>query len=147
MTRCGDALTKALCLIDRGFDRTGRVLARFARPVRDGLIIVGLARAAYYFFVQDIQPWTFVGVDARAYWQVDLAHPYLTSGVGGISSFLYSPAFAQVLCAPWGPPVPRLLWTLGGRFPGDPVVADPPVAVGRPDPVPADQSMSCSLAT
>ena len=77
------------------------MLARVARPLRDALIVVGLGRAAYYFFVQDIQPWTFVGVDARAYWQVDLAHPYLSSSVGGVSSYLYSPAVAQVL-APFG---------------------------------------------
>jgi len=77
------------------------------------LIVVGLGRAAYYFFVQGIQPWTFIGVDARAYWQVDLAHPYLTSGVGDVSAFLYSPAFAQVM-APFSLlPFPAFdaLWT------------------------------------
>ncbi len=86
----------ALRAIDRAMDRAGQVLARFSRPVRDGLILVGLGRAAYYFFVQGIQPWTFIGVDARAYWQVNLAHPYIGSGVGDISTYLYSPAFAQV---------------------------------------------------
>ncbi len=75
-------MTGALRAIDRALDGTGVLIARFARPVRDGLIVVGLARAAYYFFVQGIQPWTFIGVDARAYWQVDLAHPYVGSGVG-----------------------------------------------------------------
>ena len=83
--------------MDHALERVGFVLARFSRPIRDGLIIAGLARAGYYFFVQDIQPWTFLGIDARAYWRVDLAHPYLASAVGGISSFLYSPAFAQAL--------------------------------------------------
>jgi Glycosyltransferase family 87 len=87
----------ALGAIDRALDRAWLVLARFARPVRDGLIVVGLGRAAYYFFVQGIQPWTFIGVDARAYWQVDLAHPYVGSGVGDVSTYLYSPAFAQVM--------------------------------------------------
>ena len=77
------------------------MLARFARPVRDALIVAGLLRAGYYFFIQDIQPWTFIGLDTRAYYGVDLAHPYAHSGVGGISSFLYSPAFAQIL-APLG---------------------------------------------
>jgi len=83
--------------IDRALDRAGLMLARFARPVRDGLIVVGVGRAAYYFFVQGIQPWTFIGVDARAYWQVDLAHPYVGSGVGDVSTYLYSPAFAQLM--------------------------------------------------
>jgi Glycosyltransferase family 87 len=106
-------MTGALRAIDRALDRAGVVLARFARPVRDGLIVVGLARAAYYFFVQGIQPWTFVGVDARAYWQVDLAHPYVGSGVGDVSTYLYSPAFAQVM-APFSLlPFPAfdVLWT------------------------------------
>jgi hypothetical protein len=76
-------------------------LARYGRPIRDALVIVGLLRAGYYFFVQNIQPWTFLGIDTRAYYRVDLAHPYATSGVGDISSFLYSPAFAQVV-APFG---------------------------------------------
>ena len=99
--------------IDRVLDRAGLVLTRFARPVRDGLIVVGLGRAAYYFFVQGIQPWTFIGVDARAYWQVDLAHPYVGSGVGDVSTYLYSPAFAQLM-APFSLlpfPVFDALWT------------------------------------
>ena len=89
-------MTAAVHAIDRALDRAGPVAARYSRPIRDGLIVVGLARAAYYFFVQGIQPWTFIGVDARAYWQVNLAHPYVGSGVGDISTYLYSPAFAQI---------------------------------------------------
>jgi len=107
-------MTGAFRAIDRALDRAGLVLARFARPVRDGLIVVGLGRAAYYFFVQGIQPWTFIGVDARAYWQVDLAHPYVGSGVGDVSTYLYSPAFAQ-LTAPFSLlpfPVFDALWTV-----------------------------------
>jgi hypothetical protein len=103
----------ALRGIDRAMDRAGQVLARFSRPVRDGLILIGLGRAVYYFFVQGIQPWTFIGVDARAYWQVNLAHPYVGSGVGDISTYLYSPAFAQVM-APLSVlpfPVFDALWT------------------------------------
>ena len=38
---------------------------RFQRPARDALIIVGIGRALWYFFVQGIQPWNFLGVDAR----------------------------------------------------------------------------------
>jgi len=73
------------------------LLDRNRRALRDALILIGLIRAAVYFFVQDIHPWTFAGIDARAYWGVDLAHPYANSGVGEYSTYLYSPAFAQVL--------------------------------------------------
>jgi hypothetical protein len=90
-------MTSALRPIERSLDRAGIVLARFARPVRDALILVGLGRAAYYVLVQGIQPWTVIGVDARAYWQVDLAHPYVDSGLGELSTYLYSPAFAQLM--------------------------------------------------
>jgi len=73
------------------------LLDRNRRALRDALILIGLIRAAVYFFVQNIHPWTFAGIDARAYWGVDLAHPYANSGVGEYSTYLYSPAFAQVL--------------------------------------------------
>jgi hypothetical protein len=51
----------------------------------------------WYYVVQGIHPWTFIGIDARAYWGVDQAHPYADSGVGVVSTYLYSPAFAQVM--------------------------------------------------
>jgi hypothetical protein len=73
------------------------VLRRNRRALRDALIVAGLLRAVVYFFGQGIHPWTFVGIDARAYWRVDLAHPYVSSAVGEYSTYLYSPAFAQVL--------------------------------------------------
>jgi len=91
----------------------GAGATRFGRPVRDALVVVGIGRALWYFIVQGIRPWEFAGVDARAYWQVDLAHPYVGSGVGDISTYLYSPAFAQAL-APFGAlpfPVFFALWT------------------------------------
>jgi hypothetical protein len=75
--------------------------SRFVRPVRDALVIVGVGRALWFFFVQGIRPWEFLGVDARAYWRIDLNDPYAHSGVGDISTYLYSPAFAQVM-APFG---------------------------------------------
>lgn len=82
-------------------EETGAPLARFVRrnrrALRDALILIGLGRAAWYFLVQGIHPWTFAGIDARAYWGVDLAHPYVSSGVGDYSTYLYSPAFAQFL--------------------------------------------------
>ena len=88
-------------------------LRAFRRPLRDALIIVGVVRALYYFFVQGIQPWTFWGVDARAYWGIDLAHPYEHSDAGALSAYLYTPAFAQLM-APFGLlpfPVFFVLWT------------------------------------
>jgi len=92
---------------------SGERLARFGRPARDALVVVGILRALYYFFVQDIKPWEFAGVDARAYWGIDLAHPYVGSGVGDVSTYLYSPAFAQLM-APFSAlpfPVFFALWT------------------------------------
>jgi hypothetical protein len=91
----------------------GERLARFRRPMRDALVVVGVLRALFYFFVQDIRPWEFAGVDARAYWGIDLAHPYVGSGVGDVSTYLYSPAFAQLM-APFSAlpfPVFFALWT------------------------------------
>ena len=95
-------------------DRAGAVVRRFRRPIRDGLVVVGVVRAAYYFVVQGIYPWTFIGVDARAYWGVDLAHPYVGSGVGDLSTYLYSPAFAQLLAPLSNLPFPVFdaLWTV-----------------------------------
>jgi hypothetical protein len=78
-------------------DRFRDAWPRWKRPVRDALVIVGLLRAFVFFFVQGEQPWTFWGVDARAYWRIDLAHPYTDSAVGELSNYLYSPAFAQLL--------------------------------------------------
>ena len=79
------------------FAALARLLRRNSRAIRDALIVAGIGRALYYFFVQDIQPWTFAGLDARAYWRIDLAHPYAGSAVGEVSTYLYSPAFAQAM--------------------------------------------------
>lgn len=83
--------------LQRATDVLAASAPRWQRPLRDALIIVGVVRALWYFFVQGIQPWTFAGVDARAYWGLDLEHLYATSQVGEISTYLYSPAFAQLL--------------------------------------------------
>ena len=80
---------------------TRALAVRHTHTLRDALVIIGIARAVWYFVVQGIRPWEFIGIDARAYWAVDLAHPYANSVAGGISSYLYSPAFAQML-APLG---------------------------------------------
>ena len=92
-----------------------RALAyRNRRALRDGLILIGLARAAVYYLVQGIHPWTFTGIDARAYWRVDLAHPYASSTVGEHSTYLYSPAFAQALSPTYVLPFDAffVLWTV-----------------------------------
>ena len=99
--------------VEHRLDAIGTSAARFARPVRDALVVIGLGRALWFFFVQGIRPWEFAGVDARAYWRIDLADPYANSGVGDVSTYLYSPAFAQVM-APFGAlpfPVFFALWT------------------------------------
>jgi hypothetical protein len=90
------------------------LLRRNRRALRDALIVAGLLRAVVYFFGQGIHPWTFVGIDARAYWRVDLAHPYVTSAVGEYSTYLYSPAFAQVLSPLYGLSFEAffVLWTI-----------------------------------
>jgi Glycosyltransferase family 87 len=90
------------------------LLRRYGRPIRDGLIVVGLLRAFVYYAMQGIHPWTFVGIDARAYWRVDLAHPYAGSGVGEYSTYLYSPAFAQFLSPLYVLPFDAffVLWTV-----------------------------------
>jgi len=91
-----------------------RALAvRHRRTFLFALIVIGLGRAAWYYIVQGIHPWEFAGVDARAYWGIDLAHPYVHSTVGEVSTYLYSPAFAQVM-APFSLlpfPVFLALWT------------------------------------
>jgi hypothetical protein len=90
------------------------LVRRYARPLRDALILVGLLRAFVYYAIQGIHPWTFVGIDARAYYRVDLAHPYTSSVVGEHSTYLYSPAFAQVLSPSYILPFEAFfaLWTV-----------------------------------
>ena len=98
-------------------EETWAPLMRFGRrnrrTLRDALILIGLGRAAWYFLVQGIHPWTFAGIDARAYWRVDLAHPYVSSGVGDYSTYLYSPAFSQFLAPLYVLPFEAffVLWT------------------------------------
>ena len=94
--------------------RAADVLLRNRRALRDALILIGLARAFAYYVIQGIHPWTFVGIDARAYWRVDLAHPYADSGVGEYSTYLYSPAFAQALSPTYVLPFEgfMLIWTV-----------------------------------
>jgi hypothetical protein len=94
------------------------LLRRNARALRDAVIVVGLLRAVVYYALQGIHPWTFVGIDARAYWAVDLAHPYAHSGVGEYSTYLYSPAFAQMLSPLYGLSFDAFfaIWTLASAL-------------------------------
>jgi hypothetical protein len=93
--------------------RLWTILERNRRAIRDALVIAGVARAVWYYTVQGIHPWEFVGIDARAYWRVDLAHPYASSVMGGLSSYLYPPIFAQVLAPLYALPFPVFfaVWT------------------------------------
>lgn len=88
-------------------------LIRNRRAVRDALVIAGIGRMIWYYAVQGIHPWEFAGIDARAYWRVDLVHPYAASAVGAPSTYLYPPVFAQVLAPLWVLPFPLFygLWT------------------------------------
>lgn len=90
------------------------LLRRNPRPIRDALIIVGVLRAVMYYTIQGREPWTHLGIDAAAYYSVDLAHPYETSVVGDFSAYLYSPAFAQILAPFSAIPFPVFygLWVL-----------------------------------
>jgi len=47
--------------IDSRLEAIGTSAARFARPLRDALVVVGIGRAPWLFFVQGIRPWVFVG--------------------------------------------------------------------------------------
>lgn len=60
----------------------GERLAHLRRPARDALVAVGVLRALHYVFVQGIRPWEFAGVDARAYWGIDIAHLGTVTGFG-----------------------------------------------------------------
>ena len=94
--------------------RASVILRRNRRPIVHALIIVGVARAIFYYTAQGRKPWTYLGIDARAYWDVDLTHPYANGVVGDVSAYLYSPAFAQAL-APFSNlsfPVFFVLWAL-----------------------------------
>lgn len=93
--------------------RLWSMLERNRRAVRDALVVAGLARAFWYYAVQGVHPWEWLGIDARAYWRVDLAHPYTSSTLGGLSSYLYPPIFGQILAPLSALPFPVFfaLWT------------------------------------
>jgi Glycosyltransferase family 87 len=82
-------------------ERVVAILSRNKRAIRDALMFAGTLRALWWVFAQGINPFAWLGLDTRAYWRVNLDDPYRVSGVGQASTFLYSPAFAQVL-APFG---------------------------------------------
>jgi hypothetical protein len=78
--------------------RSRAVLWRNRRAVRDALVLAGIARAIWFYTVQGVQPLEWLGIDARAYWRVDLAHPYTHSlPLGTVSTFIYPPPLGQLL--------------------------------------------------
>jgi hypothetical protein len=86
------------------------VLRRNPRPIRDALVIIGIARGLFYYSAQGRHPWNYLGVDAAAYHGVDLVHPYAAGVVGDVSAYLYSPAFALVLSPFSALPFPAFYW-------------------------------------
>jgi hypothetical protein len=107
------------------------------RALIHGLTAAGLLFFAYLFLVVAPTSQTF-GFDAFAYWSVQLPHPYGVP-VGGLGSFLYSPAIAQVFSVFAALPLWVFLWLwvaamvgtiiwLGGRW-ALLVLAFPPVAL------------------
>jgi hypothetical protein len=107
------------------------------RALIHGLTAAGLLFAAYLFAITAPKVGTF-GYDAFAYWNVQLPHPY-TVALGGLGSFLYSPAIALVFnlfgALPWwvflwlwlAGMVGTVIW-LGGRW-SLALLAFPPVAL------------------
>lgn len=88
-------------------ERWRRVLLRNRRAIRDALVIAGVARCIWFYAVQGEHPWEWMGLDARAYWRVDLADPYANAAVGSLSSYIYPPPLAQLLA-----PLSLLPWPL-----------------------------------
>jgi hypothetical protein len=121
---------------------TPRQAARL-RALRDGLILAGLLFLAYLFLVLAPGART-VGLDAYAYWSLDLADLYGRSqgAVLGPGAFRYSPVIAQLMAPftalPWGSflllyealLLGTIVW-LGGRRPLRvlAILAFPPVAI------------------
>lgn len=108
------------------------------RALRDGLVVAGLLFTAYLFVVVAPQAKT-VGFDAFAYWSVSLDDPYATR-IGGLGSFLYTPAIARLFAPATNLDWPTFLWLwlaallataiwLGGRKRWLWVLALPPVAL------------------
>jgi Glycosyltransferase family 87 len=107
------------------------------RALVHGLTASGLLFLLYLFLVTAPQVKTF-GYDAWAYWSVQLPHPYTVS-LGGLGSFLYSPAIALVFnlfgALPWwvflwlwvAAMLGTIIW-LGGRWTLV-ALAFPPVAL------------------
>jgi Flp pilus assembly pilin Flp len=126
----------------RGLRLTPRQAARL-RALRDGLILAGLLFLAYLFLVLAPGART-VGLDAYAYWSLDLADLYGRSqgAVLGPGAFRYSPVIAQLVAPftalPWGSflllyealLLGTIVW-LGGRRPLRvlAILAFPPVAI------------------
>lgn len=64
------------------------------RVVRDGLAIAGIVAIVWVWVTLNQGDYFY---DARAYWSVQLSDPYNESLVGRRATYLYSPAFAQLI--------------------------------------------------
>jgi hypothetical protein len=71
------------------------------RLIHDGLVLIGIIGATYYWFY-------LLGggdpSDARAYWLIDPANMYANGPMGSHNAYLYSPAFAQLVAPIQGLP-------------------------------------------
>jgi hypothetical protein len=90
---------------------TTAIATRFRRPVTLGLVLAAWIIGGWWLLVLgEGGP-----VDVRAYYLVDLDHPYADARVDARDAFLYSPAFAQLTeplrLLPWA--TFRLLWRVG----------------------------------
>jgi len=91
-------------------------LARWSRP----LTVLGIVLAVALVLAMGLTAEPFApdgygpGQDARAYWAVPMAAPYVAGSVGHESAYLYSPAFLQLLTPlrilPWAAFV--VVWTV-----------------------------------
>ena len=90
---------------------TTAIATRFRRPIALGLLLAAWIIGGWWLLILgEGGP-----VDVRAYYLVDLDHPYAGARVDARDAFLYSPAFAQLTeplrLLPWA--TFRLLWRVG----------------------------------
>jgi len=75
---------------------------RTRRFLRDAATVVGIIIIVFVWWLLTFNDYQH---DARAYWNLDLDAPYVSSVVGGREAYLYSPAFAQLVwpltLVPW----------------------------------------------
>lgn len=95
---------RGVALRDKGVEgRRQRIALVVLGATFAALLLAAVGSSALPFVADSYGP----GQDARAYWSVSLADPYVPGSVGGESAYLYSPAFLQVFA-----PLQALDWTL-----------------------------------